>query len=68
MQTPSRGRLPGREAERVAVPRANLVPKPAGLSFVDATSTLVAHLVIALYYCFDQLTVRERQSATQRAG
>jgi len=39
-----------------------------GLSFVDATATLVAHLVIALYYCFDQLTVRQREPATRRAG
>jgi uncharacterized membrane protein len=29
-----------------------------GLSFVNATATLIAHLVIALYYCFDQLVVR----------
>src|SRR2546423_1639127 len=28
--------FPGTFAERVAVPRANLVPKPAELSFVDA--------------------------------
>jgi uncharacterized membrane protein len=31
-----------------------------GLSFVNATATLVTHLVIALYYCFDQLAVREQ--------
>src|ERR1700748_3123223 len=29
-------RSPGTLAERVAVPRENLIPKPAGLSFVDA--------------------------------
>jgi len=29
-----------------------------GLSFVSATVTLLAHLVIALYYCFDQLAMR----------
>ena len=30
-----------------------------GLSFVSAVLTLGAHLVIALYYCFDQLSSRE---------
>jgi uncharacterized membrane protein len=29
-----------------------------GLSFVSGMVTLFAHLVIALYYCFDQLAVR----------
>jgi len=40
-----------------------------GLSFVNATATLVTHLVIALYYCFDQLAVRDREAARpRRAG
>ncbi|MFI7603454.1 TMEM175 family protein [Actinoplanes sp. NPDC049681] len=30
-----------------------------GLSFVSGTVTLFAHLVIALYYCFDHLAVRD---------
>ena len=30
-----------------------------GLSFVNAVVTLGAHLVIALYYCFDQLSTRD---------
>jgi uncharacterized membrane protein len=29
-----------------------------GLSFISGMATLFAHLVIALYYCFDQLAVR----------
>jgi uncharacterized membrane protein len=36
-----------------------------GLSFVNATATLVAHLVIALYYCFDQLSVRAPELSAQ---
>jgi NADPH:quinone reductase-like Zn-dependent oxidoreductase len=36
--------FPGTIAERVAVPRANLVPKPAGLSFVDAACLPTAWL------------------------
>jgi uncharacterized membrane protein len=38
-----------------------------GLSFVNATATLVAHLVIALYYCFDQLSMREPRSGDDLA-
>lgn len=37
-------RYPGTLAERVAVPRANLVPKPAGMSFVDAACLPTAWL------------------------
>jgi NADPH:quinone reductase-like Zn-dependent oxidoreductase len=37
-------RLQGTLAERVAVPRANLVPKPAGVSFVDAACLPTAWL------------------------
>lgn len=37
-------RYPGTLAERVAVPRANLLPKPAGLSFVDAACLPTAWL------------------------
>jgi NADPH:quinone reductase-like Zn-dependent oxidoreductase len=37
-------RLPGTLAERVAVPRANLVPLPAGVSFVDAACLPTAWL------------------------
>ncbi|MPZ27649.1 MAG: zinc-binding dehydrogenase [Micromonosporaceae bacterium] len=37
-------RYPGTLAERVAVPRRNLVPKPAGLSFIDAACLPTAWL------------------------
>jgi NADPH:quinone reductase-like Zn-dependent oxidoreductase len=37
-------RYPGTLAERVAVPRRNLVPKPAGLSFTDAACLPTAWL------------------------
>lgn len=37
-------RLPGTLAERVAVPRANLVPKPAGVSFAEAACLPTAWL------------------------
>lgn len=37
-------RFPGTLAERVAVPRRNLVPKPAGLSFTDAACLPTAWL------------------------
>jgi NADPH:quinone reductase-like Zn-dependent oxidoreductase len=45
-------RHPGTHAERVAVPRANLIPKPANVSFVDAaclpTAWLTAyHMLVA---------------------
>ncbi len=45
-------RFPGTHAERVAVPRSNLVPKPANVSFVDAaclpTAWLTAyHMLVA---------------------
>ncbi|MFI5934558.1 TMEM175 family protein [Actinoplanes sp. NPDC051494] len=34
-----------------------------GLSFVSGLATLLAHLVIALYYCFDQLSMRGAKAA-----
>ena len=34
-----------------------------GLSFFSAIVTLLAHLVIALYYCFDQLAMRDDDHA-----
>lgn len=37
-------RYPGTLAERVSVPRANLIPKPAGLSFTDAACLPTAWL------------------------
>jgi NADPH:quinone reductase-like Zn-dependent oxidoreductase len=37
-------RFPGTLADRVSVPRANLIPKPAGLSFVDAACLPTAWL------------------------
>ncbi len=37
-------RMPGTLAERVAVPRANLVPKPAAISFTDAACLPTAWL------------------------
>ncbi|GIF24680.1 NADPH:quinone reductase-like Zn-dependent oxidoreductase [Actinoplanes tereljensis] len=37
-------RFPGTLAERVAVPRDNLIPKPAGLSFLDAACLPTAWL------------------------
>ena len=37
-------RYPGTLAERVAVPRGNLIPKPAGLSFLDAACLPTAWL------------------------
>lgn len=37
-------RYPGTHAERVAVPRENLLPKPAGLSFVEAACLPTAWL------------------------
>jgi NADPH:quinone reductase-like Zn-dependent oxidoreductase len=37
-------RYPGTLAERVAVPRENLIPKPAGLSFLDAACLPTAWL------------------------
>ncbi|MBU2670822.1 zinc-binding dehydrogenase [Actinoplanes bogorensis] len=44
-------RYPGTLAERIAVPRENLVPKPAGLSFLDAaclpTAWLTAYHMLA---------------------
>jgi NADPH:quinone reductase-like Zn-dependent oxidoreductase len=46
---------PGTLAERVAVPRANLVPKPAGLSFAD-----VACLPTAWLTAWRMLTTRGR--------
>ena len=46
---------PGTFAERVAVPRANLVPKPAGMSFAD-----VACLPTAWLTAYRMLTVRGR--------
>ncbi|HET8660139.1 MAG TPA: zinc-binding dehydrogenase [Micromonosporaceae bacterium] len=48
-------RYPGTLAERVAVPRRNLVPKPAGLSFTDAACLPTAWLT-----AYRMLTVRGR--------
>ncbi|GAA4673922.1 zinc-binding dehydrogenase [Phytohabitans rumicis] len=48
-------RHPGTLAERVAVPRANLVPKPAGVSFVDAACLPTAWLT-----AYRMLTTRGR--------
>lgn len=48
-------RYPGTLAERVAVPRDNLVPKPAGLSFLD-----VACLPTAWLTAYHMLTTRGR--------
>jgi NADPH:quinone reductase-like Zn-dependent oxidoreductase len=47
--------FPGTLAERVAVPRENLVPKPAGVSFVDAACLPTAWLT-----AFHMLTTRGR--------
>ena len=38
-----------------------------GLSFVNGMITLFAHLVIALYYCFDQLSVRGTTQSADEA-
>jgi NADPH:quinone reductase-like Zn-dependent oxidoreductase len=48
-------RHPGTLAERVAVPRGNLVPKPAGLSFTDAACLPTAWLT-----AYRMLTTRGR--------
>jgi NADPH:quinone reductase-like Zn-dependent oxidoreductase len=48
-------RHPGTLAERVAVPRANLVPKPAGVSFADAACLPTAWLT-----AYRMLTTRGR--------
>ena len=48
-------RLQGTLAERVAVPRANLVPKPANVSFVDAACLPTAWLT-----AYRMLTVKGR--------
>jgi NADPH:quinone reductase-like Zn-dependent oxidoreductase len=48
-------RHPGTLAERMAVPRENLVPKPAGLSFLDAACLPTAWLT-----AFHMLTSRGR--------
>jgi NADPH:quinone reductase-like Zn-dependent oxidoreductase len=48
-------RFPGTLAERVAVPRDNLVPKPAGLSFLDAACLPTAWLT-----AYHMLTTRGR--------
>ena len=48
-------RFPGTLAERVAVPRENLVPKPAGLSFLDAACLPTAWLT-----AYRMLTTRGR--------
>ncbi|ROT32261.1 Zn-dependent oxidoreductase [Micromonospora sp. HM5-17] len=48
-------RHPGTLAERVAVPRANLVPKPAGMSFVEAACLPTAWLT-----AYRMLTTRGR--------
>ncbi|HYN96056.1 MAG TPA: zinc-binding dehydrogenase [Pilimelia sp.] len=51
-------RHPGTLAERVSVPRANLVPKPAGVSFVEAACLPTAWLT-----AYRMLTVRGRAGA-----
>ena len=51
-------RYPGTLAERVAVPRRNLVPKPAGLSFTDAACLPTAWLT-----AYRMLTTRGRVAA-----
>ncbi|GAA3758104.1 zinc-binding dehydrogenase [Plantactinospora mayteni] len=51
-------RHPGTFAERVAVPRANLVPKPSGLSFADAACLPTAWLT-----AYRMLTTRGRVDA-----
>ncbi|MFI5889144.1 zinc-binding dehydrogenase [Actinoplanes sp. NPDC051513] len=48
-------RFPGTLAERVAVPRENLIPKPAGVSFVEAACLPTAWLT-----AFHMLTTRGR--------
>ncbi|WP_284044686.1 zinc-binding dehydrogenase [Paractinoplanes maris] len=48
-------RHPGTLAEHVAVPRGNLIPKPAGLSFLDAACLPTAWLT-----AFHMLTTRGR--------
>ena len=48
-------RYPGTLAERVAVPRANLIPKPAAVSFVDAACLPTAWLT-----AYRMLTTRGR--------
>jgi len=48
-------RYPGTIAERVAVPRANAVPKPAGMSFADAACLPTAWLT-----AYRMLTTRGR--------
>ena len=48
-------RFPGTLAERVAVPRENLIPKPAGLSFLDAACLPTAWLT-----AWHMLTARGR--------
>jgi NADPH:quinone reductase-like Zn-dependent oxidoreductase len=51
-------RCPGTFAERVAVPRRNLLPKPAGLSFTDAACLPTAWLT-----AYRMLTTRGRVKA-----
>jgi NADPH:quinone reductase-like Zn-dependent oxidoreductase len=51
-------RYPGTLAERVAVPRRNLLPKPAGLSFLDAACLPTAWLT-----AYRMLTTRGRVTA-----
>ncbi|GAB3969923.1 zinc-binding dehydrogenase [Plantactinospora veratri] len=51
-------RHPGTLAERVAVPRANLVPKPSGLSFAEAACLPTAWLT-----AYRMLTTRGRVDA-----
>jgi NADPH:quinone reductase-like Zn-dependent oxidoreductase len=48
-------RFPGTLAERVAVPRENLLPKPAGISFLDAACLPTAWLT-----AFHMLTTKGR--------
>lgn len=59
---------PGTLADRVAVPAANLVPKPAGLSFAEAACLPTAYLT-AYRLLFDAAEVRPGQRVlVQGAG
>jgi NADPH:quinone reductase-like Zn-dependent oxidoreductase len=53
-------RYPGTLAERVSVPAANLLPKPAGLSFLDAACLPTAWLT-----AFHMLTTRGRAAEAE---
>lgn len=59
---------PGTMAERVAVPRANLVPKPASLSFVEAACLPVAWLTAYRMLCAKGRVDEGRSVLVQGAG